>query len=184
MLFSSKEGHFEFHTYNSCLLYIMSQYAPIIITLSPLVPSQHGRKNSGTDLGTGYGGTVCGFHTQPFKMIWDGTPRNYGTKCPSMENQMQLLGRNILGQNVSGAKHPRAALSSRKASLTTIPFFTFALAGCLQSFHPTHAQLSNRNGKFVFSGTFHIMWVEVGQDILLNRSIFLNKSDQLCINIT
>ena len=69
-------------------------------------------------------------------------------------------------------------------TLTTIPFFTFALAGCLQSFHPTHAQLSNRNGKFVFSGTFHIMWVEVGQDILLNRSIFLNKSDQLCINIT
>ena len=57
-------------------------------------------------------------------------------------------------------------------TLTTIPFFTFALAGCLQSFHPTHAQLSNRNGKFVFSGTFHIMWVEVGQDILLNRSIF------------
>ena len=47
-----------------------------------------------------------------------------------------------------------------------------------------HAQLSNRNGKFVFSGTFHIMWVEVGEGILLNRSIFLNKSDQLCINIT
>ena len=69
-------------------------------------------------------------------------------------------------------------------SLTTFSFFTFALAGCLQSFHPTHAQLSNRNGKFVFSGTFHIMWVEVGQGILLNRSIFLNKSDQLCINIT
>ena len=57
-------------------------------------------------------------------------------------------------------------------ALTTFPFFTFALAGCLQSFHPTHAQLSNRNGKFVFSGTFHIMWVEVGQGILLNRSIF------------
>ena len=69
-------------------------------------------------------------------------------------------------------------------TLTTFSFFTFALAGCLQSFHPTHAQLSNRNGKFVFSGTFHIMWVEVGQGILLNRSIFLNKSDQLCINIT
>ena len=69
-------------------------------------------------------------------------------------------------------------------TLTTFPFFTFALAGCLQSFHPTHAQLSKRNGKFVFSGTFHIMWVKVGQGILLNRSIFLNKSDQLCINIT
>ena len=72
----------------------------------------------------------------------------------------------------------------KTTALTTIPFFTFALAGCLQSFHPTHAQLSNRNGKFVFSGTFDIMWVEVGQGILLNRSIFLNKSDQLCINIT
>ena len=70
------------------------------------------------------------------------------------------------------------------AALTTFPFFTFALAGCLQSFHPTHAQLSNRNGKFIFSGTFHIMWVKVGQGILLNRIIFLNKSDQLCINIT
>ena len=38
---------------------------PIIITLSLLIPSQLGRKNSGTDLGTGYGGTVCGFHTRP-----------------------------------------------------------------------------------------------------------------------
>ena len=38
---------------------------PIIITLSLLIHSQPGRKNSGTDLGTGYGGTVCGFHTPP-----------------------------------------------------------------------------------------------------------------------
>ena len=37
----------------------------IIMTLSLLIPSQLGRKNSGTDLGTGYGGTVCGFHTLP-----------------------------------------------------------------------------------------------------------------------
>ena len=75
-------------------------------------------------------------------------------------------------------------LFAHKHALTTFPFFTFALAVCLQSFHPTHAQLSNRNGKFVFSGTFHIMWVKVGQGILLNRSIFLNKSDQLCKNVT
>ena len=40
---------------------------PIIITLSLLIPSQLGRKNSGTDLGTGYGGAVCGFHTRPTK---------------------------------------------------------------------------------------------------------------------
>ena len=60
----------------------------------------------------------------------------------------------------------------------------WAITCMLQSFHPTHAQLSNRNGKFVFSGAFHIIWVEVGQGILLNRSIFLNKSNQLCINIT
>ena len=39
---------------------------PIIITLSLLIPSQLGRKKSGTELGTGYGGTVCGFHTRPF----------------------------------------------------------------------------------------------------------------------
>ena len=38
---------------------------PIVITLSLLIPSQLGRKISGTDLGTGYGGTVCGFHTRP-----------------------------------------------------------------------------------------------------------------------
>ena len=86
-----------------------------------------------------------------------------------------------------GPKRPGAKGKSRNdllPTLTTFPFFTFALAGCLQSFHPTHAQLSNRNGKFVFSGTFHIMWVKVGQGILPNRSIFLNKSDQLCINMT
>ena len=39
------------------------------------------------------------------------------------------------------------------------------------------------NGKFVYSGTFHIMWGEVGQGILLDGNIFLNKLDQLCINI-
>ena len=39
---------------------------PIIITLSLLIPSKQGKINSCTDLGTGYGGTVCGFHTRPF----------------------------------------------------------------------------------------------------------------------
>ena len=38
---------------------------PIIITLSIVIPSKQGRINSGTDLGTGYEGTVCGFHTRP-----------------------------------------------------------------------------------------------------------------------
>ena len=38
---------------------------PIIIILSRSIPSKQGRINSGTDLGTGYGGTVCGFHTRP-----------------------------------------------------------------------------------------------------------------------
>ena len=37
---------------------------PKIITLSLLIPSKQGRINSGTGLGTGYGGTVCGFHTR------------------------------------------------------------------------------------------------------------------------
>ena len=38
---------------------------PIIITFNLFISSQQGRKKSGTDLGTGYGGTVCGFHTRP-----------------------------------------------------------------------------------------------------------------------
>ena len=42
---------------------------PIIITLSLLIHSQLSRKNSGTDLGTGYGGTVCGFHTRPIVIL-------------------------------------------------------------------------------------------------------------------
>ena len=46
-----------------------------------------------------------------------------------------------------------------------------------------HDQLSSHNGKFVFSGPFHLMWVEVGQGILHYRNIFLNKSDQLCIHV-
>ena len=54
--------------------------------------------------------------------------------------------------------------------------FTFALAGCLHSNHHTHAQLSSRNGKFVFSGMFHLLWVAMGQGILLYCNIFLNKS--------
>ena len=42
---------------------------PIIITLSLLIPSQLGRKNSGTDLGTGYGGLVCGdWFTYPIQL--------------------------------------------------------------------------------------------------------------------
>ena len=42
---------------------------PIIITLSLLISSKQGRINSGTDLGTGYGGTVCGFHTRPYRTV-------------------------------------------------------------------------------------------------------------------
>ena len=38
---------------------------PIFITLSLLIPSKQGRISSGTDLGTGHRGTVCGFHTRP-----------------------------------------------------------------------------------------------------------------------
>ena len=39
---------------------------PIIITLSLMIHFQLGRKNSGTDLGTGYGGAVCGFPSYSF----------------------------------------------------------------------------------------------------------------------
>ena len=38
---------------------------PIISSLSPLFEFQLPRNISGTDFGTGYGGTVCGFHTRP-----------------------------------------------------------------------------------------------------------------------
>ena len=38
---------------------------PIIPSLSPLFEFQLPRNISGTDFGTGYGGTVCGFHTRP-----------------------------------------------------------------------------------------------------------------------
>ena len=37
---------------------------PIIPSLSPLFEFQLPRNISGTDFGTGYGGTVCGFHTR------------------------------------------------------------------------------------------------------------------------
>ena len=38
---------------------------PIIPSLSPLFEFQLPRNISGTDFGTGYGGTVCDFHTRP-----------------------------------------------------------------------------------------------------------------------
>ena len=38
---------------------------PIIPSLSPLFDFLLPRNISGTDFGTGYGGTVCGFHTRP-----------------------------------------------------------------------------------------------------------------------
>ena len=40
---------------------------PVIPALSPLFEFQLPRNISGTDFGTGYGGTVCGFHTRPKK---------------------------------------------------------------------------------------------------------------------
>ena len=38
---------------------------PTIPSLTPLFEFQLPRNISGTDFGTGYGGTVCGFHTRP-----------------------------------------------------------------------------------------------------------------------
>ena len=38
---------------------------PNIPSLSPLFEFVLPRNISGTDFGTGYGGTVCGFHTRP-----------------------------------------------------------------------------------------------------------------------
>ena len=42
---------------------------PIIPSLSPLFEFQLPRNISGTDFGTGYGGTVCGFHTRPISIF-------------------------------------------------------------------------------------------------------------------
>ena len=53
--------------YTFCLI-----LTPIILSLSPLFEFQLPRNISGTDFGTGYGGTVCGFHTRP--------GRNYRTE--------------------------------------------------------------------------------------------------------
>ena len=47
--------------YTFCLI-----VTPIIPSLSPLFDFLLPRNISGTDFGTGYGGTVCGFHTRPF----------------------------------------------------------------------------------------------------------------------
>ena len=47
-------------SYTFCLI-----MTPIIPSLSPLFEFQLPRNISGTDFGTGYGGTVCGFHTRP-----------------------------------------------------------------------------------------------------------------------
>ena len=41
---------------------------PIIPSLRPLFDFLLARNISGTDFGTGYGGTVCGFHTRPINV--------------------------------------------------------------------------------------------------------------------
>ena len=69
---------------------------PIIITLSLLIPSQLGRKNSGTDLGTGYGGTVCGFHTRPIATLIGVVHSNFGSR-----NSVCRLLRIFIAQNIN-----------------------------------------------------------------------------------
>ena len=54
-------GQTDTHTINTAPTTIVT----IMITLSLLVLFQQGIKDSGTDLGTGYGGTVCGLYTRP-----------------------------------------------------------------------------------------------------------------------
>ena len=52
--------------YTFCLI-----MTPIIPSLSPLFEFQLSRNISGTDFGTGYRGTVCGFHTRPPQPRWN-----------------------------------------------------------------------------------------------------------------
>ena len=53
----------------------------------------------------------------------------------------------------------------------------------LQSFHLTHAKLSSCTDKSVFSRMFCLNWIELQQGMSCYHNIFLNKSDQLFINI-
>ena len=56
------------------------------LTLSILIDSQQGRKKSGlgTDLGTGYGGTVSGFHTRPL-------PTDSNPCCPVLSIYLSIF---------------------------------------------------------------------------------------------
>ena len=66
MLFSSKIGSSEIpYLLQMFIIHNVFNMTPIIITFS-FNSFQTRQKNSGTDLGTGYGGTVCGFHTRPY----------------------------------------------------------------------------------------------------------------------
>ena len=66
---------------------------PIITSLSPLFEFQLPRNISGTDFGTGYGGTVCGFHTRPSNSRND-VPRvaqRYGTIAAHTRRRASVL---------------------------------------------------------------------------------------------
>ena len=58
---------------------------PIIPSLSPLFEFLLPRNISGTDFGTGYGGTVCGFHTRPVEGAgYTFYPLSPMTRCKEM----------------------------------------------------------------------------------------------------
>ena len=63
---------------------------PIIPSLSPLFEFLLPRNISGTDFGTGYGGTVCGFHTRPPRTPQD-TPGHPRTLLDSIICMFNIL---------------------------------------------------------------------------------------------
>ena len=65
--FLQKYAVLKFHIYKDVYYIQCLKMTTIIITFNLFIPSQLGRKKSGTDLGTEYGGTVCGFHTRPVR---------------------------------------------------------------------------------------------------------------------
>ena len=63
--FLQKYAVLKFHIYKGCLLYKMSYNDTNNYNFQSFHSFPTRQKKSGTDLGTEYGGTVCGFHTRP-----------------------------------------------------------------------------------------------------------------------
>ena len=64
----------------------------------------------------------------------------------------------------------QSVLDYGSSALTNFPFFTIALARCLQSFHGMHAQMSSGAGKSAF-----LIWVVGGAEFITAVIFFSTK---------